>query len=58
MHVIQAEIAATPETRSTGLMYRKSLAPNQGMLFVFEQANIQCFWMRNTFIPLSIAFLA
>ena len=57
MHVIQAEIAATPETRSTGLMYRKSLAPNQGMLFVFEQANIQCFWMRNTFIPLSIAFL-
>lgn len=57
MHVIQAEIAATPETRSTGLMHRKSLAPNHGMLFVFEQANIQCFWMRNTFIPLSIAFL-
>lgn len=57
MHVIQAEIAATPDTRSTGLMNRKSLAPNHGMLFVFDQANVQCFWMRNTFIPLSIAFL-
>ncbi len=57
MHVIHAEVAATPESRSTGLMFRKSLAPNHGMLFVFEQASIQCFWMRNTFIPLSIAFL-
>ena len=57
MHVIQAEVAATPESRTTGLMNRKSLAPNHGMLFVFEQANVQCFWMRNTFIPLSIAFL-
>lgn len=57
MHVIQAEVAATPEARTTGLMYRKSLAPNHGMLFVFDQANIQCFWMRNTLIPLSIAFL-
>jgi len=57
MHIIHAEIAATPESRTTGLMYRKSLAPNHGMLFVFEQANVQCFWMRNTFVPLSIAFL-
>jgi len=57
MHIIHAEIAATPETRTTGLMYRKSLAPNHGMLFVFEQASVQCFWMRNTFVPLSIAFL-
>jgi uncharacterized membrane protein (UPF0127 family) len=57
MHIIQAEVAATPESRTTGLMYRKSLAPNHGMLFVFEQPNVQCFWMRNTFIPLSIAFL-
>jgi uncharacterized membrane protein (UPF0127 family) len=57
MHVIQAEVASTPETRSTGLMHRKTLAPNHGMLFVFDQANVQCFWMRNTFIPLSIAFL-
>lgn len=57
MHVIQAEVAATHESRTKGLMYRKSLAPNHGMLFVFEQPNVQCFWMRNTFIPLSIAFL-
>lgn len=57
MHVIHAEVAATPETRTTGLMNRKSLAPNHGMLFVFEQANVQCFWMRNTLIPLSIAYL-
>lgn len=57
MHVIQAEVAATPQSRTTGLMYRQSLAPNHGMLFVFEQPNVQCFWMRNTLIPLSIAFL-
>jgi uncharacterized membrane protein (UPF0127 family) len=57
MHVIQAEIAATPESRTIGLMNRKSLAPNHGMLFVFDQANVQCFWMRNTLIPLSIAYL-
>jgi uncharacterized membrane protein (UPF0127 family) len=57
MHIIQAEVASTPETRTTGLMFRKTLAPNHGMLFVFDQANIRCFWMRNTFIPLSIAFL-
>jgi uncharacterized membrane protein (UPF0127 family) len=57
MHVIQAEVATTPEARTTGLMYRKTLAPNHGMLFVFDQANVQCFWMRNTFIPLSIAFM-
>ena len=57
MHVIHAEIAATPETRTIGLMNRKSLAPNHGMLFVFDQPNVQCFWMRNTLIPLSIAFL-
>lgn len=57
MHVIQAEVAATDATRSKGLMHRKELAPNSGMLFVFEQPNVQCFWMRNTLIPLSIAFI-
>jgi uncharacterized membrane protein (UPF0127 family) len=57
MHVIQAEVAATSESRTIGLMNRNSLAPNHGMLFVFEQANVQCFWMRNTLIPLSIAYL-
>jgi uncharacterized membrane protein (UPF0127 family) len=57
MHVIHAEVASTDATRSRGLMYRKTLAPNSGMLFVFEQANVQCFWMRNTLLPLSIAFI-
>lgn len=57
MHVIQAEVASTDATRSKGLMYRKELAPNSGMLFMFEQPNVQCFWMRNTLIPLSIAFI-
>ena len=57
MHVIQAEIAATPDSRTTGLMFRKMLAHNHGMLFVFDQVNVQCFWMRNTLIPLSIAFM-
>ncbi len=57
MHVIQAEVASNDATRAKGLMHRKELAPNSGMLFVFEQPNVQCFWMRNTLIPLSIAFI-
>lgn len=57
MHRIQAEVAATDATRSRGLMFRKELAPNHGMLFIFEQPNVQCFWMRNTLLPLSIAFI-
>lgn len=58
MHVIQAEVADTDATRTRGLMHRKELAPNHGMLFVFEQPNVQCFWMRNTLLPLSIAFIS
>ncbi|WP_042887096.1 DUF192 domain-containing protein [Cupriavidus necator] len=58
MYALQAEVAATPAAREQGLMYRKSMAPNAGMLFVFEQKAGHCFWMRNTELPLSIAFLA
>ena len=58
MHVIRAEVASNYETRARGLMYRKELSPNAGMLFVFPQPAVQCFWMRNTLIPLSIAFIA
>jgi uncharacterized membrane protein (UPF0127 family) len=58
MHVIRAEVASNYETRARGLMYRKELAPNAGMLFVFPHPAVQCFWMRNTLIPLSIAFIA
>jgi len=58
MHVIQAEIAITPEQRAIGLMHRKTMPTNNGMLFVFEAPEPQCFWMRNTLLPLSIAFIA
>jgi uncharacterized membrane protein (UPF0127 family) len=58
MHVIRAEVASNYETRARGLMYRKELAPNAGMLFVFVEPGIHCFWMRNTLIPLSIAFMS
>lgn len=57
MHRISAEVAADHASRATGLMHRRSLAPNHGMLFVFQEKSPQCFWMRNTLIPLSIAFL-
>ena len=57
MHLINAEVAADVGTRSKGLMHRTKLGNNEGMLFVFEQKAQHCFWMRNTLIPLSIAFL-
>lgn len=57
MHRLKAELAIEPKHRATGLMWRKSMPDNHGMLFVFEGHAIHCFWMRNTFIPLSIAFL-
>lgn len=57
-HPVQAEVAATEASLSLGLMYRKSLAPDHGMLFVFEQPGPFCFWMKNTLVPLSIAFIA
>jgi uncharacterized membrane protein (UPF0127 family) len=58
MHNIRAQVAVTPEQRSTGLMFRREMAQHEGMLFVFEQPSVQCFWMKNTLLPLSIAFLA
>jgi uncharacterized membrane protein (UPF0127 family) len=57
MHLIRAEVAADYSTRGRGLMHRKSLAPNAGMLFIFDGAGIHCMWMKNTYIPLSVAFL-
>lgn len=57
MHVIRAEVADRDETRALGLMHRTSLPPNGGMLFIFESAGIHCMWMRNTLLPLSVAFL-
>ena len=58
IHVINAELATTPQPREIGLMHRTAMATGDGMLFVFERPGQQCFWMRNTLIPLSIAFLA
>jgi uncharacterized membrane protein (UPF0127 family) len=55
MHLIRAEVAADFASRAQGLMHRKSLAPNGGMLFVFDRAEQH--WMKNTYIPLSVAFL-
>jgi uncharacterized membrane protein (UPF0127 family) len=54
---IQVEIARTMEARSQGLMHRPSLAENAGMLFVFDEDGKWGFWMKNTLIPLSIAFI-
>jgi uncharacterized membrane protein (UPF0127 family) len=56
-HRIEAEVAATPSTRRQGLMHRKRMEPHRGMLFVFPQVERHCMWMRNTFLPLSVAFL-
>ena len=58
MHIVKAEVAQTPDQRGVGLMHRKTMPANDGMLFVFEQLAPQCFWMKNTLLPLSIAFLA
>jgi uncharacterized protein len=57
MHVVQAEVANTFSTRALGLMYRKTMAPNHGMLFVFPAPEVHCMWMRNTYLPLSVAFI-
>ncbi len=56
-HRLVAEIAATTDTRTTGLMHRFSLKPDHGMLFVFNAPQPLAFWMKNTFVPLSIAFI-
>ncbi len=58
MYNIRAQVAMTEEQRQTGLMYRKEMAPHEGMLFVFDERGPRCFWMKNTLLPLSIAFLA
>ncbi len=57
MYVIQAEVAQTHQQHSIGLMHRQSMGVNEGMLFVYPSAEIRCYWMRNTLIPLTIAFL-
>ena len=57
MYRIEAEVAATDPHRQLGLMNRKSMPPQHGMLFVFNHENTHCMWMRNTYLPLSVAFI-
>jgi uncharacterized membrane protein (UPF0127 family) len=54
---IEAEIAYTDEARQIGLMYRQKMPTSHGMLFVFDQPASHCMWMKNTLLPLSVAFL-
>lgn len=54
---VLAEVARTPEARERGLMFRQEVPQGTGMLFVFPEVAIRSFWMRNTFVPLDIAFL-
>lgn len=57
MHRIDAQVALTPEQRQIGLMWRKDMPAHEGMLFVFEAPSKQCFWMKNTLLPLTAAFV-
>lgn len=56
-HRIEAEVAATDQNRQVGLMNRREMPPQRGMLFVFDHENTHCMWMRNTLLPLSVAFV-
>ncbi|MEI6549968.1 MAG: DUF192 domain-containing protein [Betaproteobacteria bacterium] len=58
MHLIQVQLAQDFEQRQIGLMWRKEMPQNEGMLFVFDQPAVQCFWMRNTLLPLTAAFVS
>lgn len=58
MHQMDVQVAQTPEQRSIGLMFRAEMPTHEGMLFVFEQPSVQCFWMKNTLLPLTAAFVA
>lgn len=57
MYRIEAELAATPQSRQIGLMNRRAMPAQHGMVFVFTEDQRHCMWMRNTLIPLSVAFL-
>jgi hypothetical protein len=58
MHVIKAEMAVTPQQQMTGMMFRTEMPGNEGMLFVNDERSVRCFWMKNTLVPLTIAFVA
>jgi len=57
MHVIRAELAVTSTQQATGMMWRTEMQGNEGMLFVNQDDQVRCFWMKNTLVPLTIAYL-
>lgn len=57
MHVIQAEVALSEAERQQGLMFREKMANNEGMIFIFPRPTGVCMWMKNTLLPLSVAFI-
>lgn len=57
INVIKAEVATTPAQHERGLMFRDHLGANEGMVFIFDQPQAICMWMKNTLIPLSVAFM-
>jgi uncharacterized membrane protein (UPF0127 family) len=58
MNQIDAQVAQAPDQRMVGLMFRKEMPQHEGMLFVFDEPSVQCFWMKNTILPLTAAFVA
>ena len=56
-HAVRAELADTPKRHERGLMFREQLPDDEGMLFCYEESRVLSFWMKNTRIPLSIAFI-
>ncbi|WP_226858433.1 DUF192 domain-containing protein [Diaphorobacter aerolatus] len=58
MYIIDAQVAMSPREREIGLMFRKEMPAQEGMLFVFDTPATQCFWMKNTLLPLTAAFVA
>ncbi len=58
MYQITAQVAQTPQQREVGLMFRKDMPQQEGMIFIFEALSQQCFWMKNTLLPLTAAFVA
>lgn len=57
IHLIKAEVASSDIQRQQGLMFREKMAQNEGMLFIFDKPQIVCMWMKNTPLPLSVAFI-
>jgi uncharacterized membrane protein (UPF0127 family) len=57
IHLIRAEVASTAQQREQGLMFREKMGPNEGMVFLFSAPTRVCMWMKNTLIPLSVAFI-